>query len=45
MTLIIVFKDQEKYTFYGLKEYGIEYGKYLKFTYVGKMQIMTIKIK
>lgn len=45
MVLFVVFKDQEKYTFYGLKEYSIEYGKYLKFTYVGKMQIMTIKIK
>lgn len=36
MTLFVIFKDREKYTFYGLKEYGIEYGKYLKFTYVGK---------
>ena len=24
-----------KYIFYGIREYGIEYEKYLKFTYVG----------
>lgn len=36
MKLIVIFRNQETYTFYGLKEYCIEYGKYLKFTYIGK---------
>lgn len=26
---------KKKYIFYGVREYYIEYGKYLKFTYVG----------
>ena len=36
MTLYVIFRNQEKYTFYGLREYSIEYGKYLKFTYTGE---------
>lgn len=36
MKLIVIFRNQETYTFYGLKEYSIEYGKYLKFTYTGE---------
>jgi len=35
MTLTVLLKDERKYIFYGIREYGIEYGKYLKFTYVG----------
>lgn len=38
MKLIVIFKNQETYTFYGLNEYSIEYGKYLKFTYEGKKE-------
>lgn len=36
MTLFVIFRNQEKYTFYGLREHSIEYGKYLKFTYTGE---------
>lgn len=36
MKLCVIFRNQETYTFYGLKEYSIEYEKYLKFTYEGK---------
>lgn len=36
MTLTVLFKDERKYIFYGIREYGIAYGKYLKFTYVGE---------
>lgn len=36
MTLIVIFKNQEKYTFYGVTEYSIENEKYLKCTYIGK---------
>ena len=35
MTLTVLLKDEKKYIFYGIREYYIEYGKYLKFTYVG----------
>lgn len=35
MTLTVLLKDEKKYIFYGIREYGIEYEKYLKFTYVG----------
>ena len=35
MTLTVLLKDEKKYIFYGVREYCIEYGKYLKFTYVG----------
>ena len=37
MTLIVIFKNQEKYTFYGVTEYSFENEKYLKCTYIGKM--------
>ena len=36
MTLTLLFKNEQKYIFYGVREYSIEYGKYLKFTYVGE---------
>ena len=36
MTLTVLLKDERKYIFYGIREYGIAYGKYLKFTYVGE---------
>lgn len=36
MILILLLKNEKKYIFYGVREYGIEYGKYLKFTYVGE---------
>lgn len=36
MTLTLLLKNEKKYIFYGIREYGIEYGKYLKFTYVGE---------
>lgn len=36
MTLTLLLKNEKKYIFYGVREYGIEYGKYLKFTYVGE---------
>ena len=36
MTLTVLLKDERKYTFYGLREHSIEYGKYLKFTYTGE---------
>ena len=36
MTLTVLLKDEKKYIFYGVREYCIEYGKYLKFTYVGE---------
>ena len=36
MTLTVLLKDEKKYIFYGIRKYGIEYGKYLKFTYVGE---------
>lgn len=35
MTLTLLLKNEKKYIFYGVREYYIEYGKYLKFTYVG----------
>ena len=35
MTLTLFFRNEKKLVFYGVREYGIEYGKYLKFTYVG----------
>ena len=35
MTLTLLFKNEKKYIFYGVREYYIEFGKYLKFTYVG----------
>lgn len=36
MTLTVLLKDERKYIFYGIREYCIEYGKYLKFTYTGE---------
>lgn len=36
MTLTLLLKNEKKYIFYGVREYGIEYGKYLKLTYVGE---------
>lgn len=36
MTLTLLLKNEQKYIFYGIREYGIEYGKYLKFTYTGE---------
>lgn len=36
MTLTVLLKDESKYIFYGIRDYGIAYGKYLKFTYVGE---------
>lgn len=36
MTLTVLLKDERKYTFYGLREHSIEYGKYLKFTFTGE---------
>ena len=36
MTLTLLLKNEQKYIFYGVREYVIEYGKYLKFTYVGE---------
>lgn len=35
MELILYLKNDRKFVFSGLREYSIEYGKYLKFTYVG----------
>lgn len=35
MTLTLFFRNEKKLVFYGIRKYGIEYGKYLKFTYVG----------
>lgn len=39
MTLTVLLKDEKKYIFYGVREYYIEYGKYLKFTYVGDKDV------
>ena len=36
MTLTVLLKDDRKYIFYGIREYGIEYERYLKFTYEGE---------
>ena len=36
MTLTLFFRNEKKLVFYGIRKYGIEYGKYLKFTYVGE---------
>lgn len=36
MTLTLFLKNEKKLIFYGIRKYGIEYGKYLKFTYVGE---------
>lgn len=36
MTLTLLLKNEQKYIFYGIREYGIKYGKYLKFTYTGE---------
>ena len=36
MTLTVLLKDESKYIFYGIRDYGIAYGKYLKFTYAGE---------
>lgn len=36
MTLTLLLKNETKYIFYGIREYGIEYEKYLKFTYTGE---------
>lgn len=36
MILTVFLKDGRKYIFYGIREYGIADGKYLKFTYVGE---------
>lgn len=36
MTLTLFLRNEKKYIFYGVREYGIEYGKYLKVTYVGE---------
>lgn len=39
MTLTVLLKNEAKYIFYGIREYGIAYGKYLKFTYVGEKDV------
>lgn len=39
MTLTVLLKNEKKYIFYGVREYGIEYGKYLKITYVGEEDV------
>ena len=36
MTLTLLLKNETKYIFYGIREYYIEYRKYLKFTYTGE---------
>ena len=36
MTLTLLLKNETKYIFYGIREYGIKYEKYLKFTYTGE---------
>lgn len=36
MTLTLLLKNEKKYIFYGIREYFIEYGRYLKFTYTGE---------
>lgn len=36
MKLTLFFRNEKKLVFYGIREYGIEDGKYLKFTYVGE---------
>lgn len=36
MELILYLKNDRKFVFSGLREHRIEYGKYLKFTYVGE---------
>jgi hypothetical protein len=35
MTLHVIFRNQEKYEFYGVTEYSIEDEKRLKFIYLG----------
>lgn len=45
MTLTVLLKDERKYVFYGIREYGIEYGKYLKFTYVGDKDACGLEMK
>ena len=45
MTLTVLFKDERKYVFYGIREYGIEYGKYLKFTYTGERTVIGLEMK
>lgn len=39
MILTLLLKNEQKYIFYGVREYGIEYGRYLKFTYVGEKDV------
>jgi hypothetical protein len=36
MTLTLFFRNEKKLVFCGIRKYGIENGKYLKFTYVGE---------
>ena len=36
MTLIVLSRNENKYFFQGLREYSIEDGKCLKFTYTGE---------
>lgn len=38
MELIIYLKNDRKFVFSGLREHGIEYGKYFKFTYTGEKE-------
>ena len=45
MTLTVLLKDEKKYIFYGVREYCIEYGKYLKFTYVGTRTLGGLEMK
>lgn len=39
MILTLLLKNEQKYIFYGVREYGIEYGRYLKITYVGEKDV------
>lgn len=43
MTLTLLLKNEQKYIFYGVREYGIEYGRYLKFTYVGEKEAWRLR--
>lgn len=36
MKLILILKNEKEYVFKGVREYSIEYGKYLKITYTGE---------
>lgn len=45
MDLIVFLKNEKQYTFKGVREYSIEYGKYLTFTYVNPGEAWTYRMK